>query len=65
MRSKCPSGVTLSLDTNDTERDRLIFRLHDPQTLYKHLTQSEVMVREGASFSGAAAPEGESTGIKF
>ncbi|MFC5584211.1 DUF6636 domain-containing protein [Nitratireductor kimnyeongensis] len=65
MRSKCPSGVTLTLDANDTERDRLIFRLHDPQTLYKHLIQSEVMIQEGASFGGEAAAEGEKTGIKF
>ncbi|WP_025030974.1 DUF6636 domain-containing protein [Nitratireductor aquibiodomus] len=65
MRSKCPSGVTLTLDANDTERDRLIFRLHDPQTLYKHLVQSEVMIQDGASFGGEAAAEGENTGIKF
>ncbi len=65
LRSKCGPGVTLTLDTNDTERDRLIFRLHDPQTLYKHLTQSETMIQEGAGFGGEAAAEGEKTGIKF
>ena len=65
MRSKCGPGLTLTIDTGDSERDRLIFRLHDPKTAHKHLMQSEIMIREGAGFGGEAAIEGEKTGIKF
>jgi len=65
-RSKCGPGVTVTFETRENrDWDRLIFRLHDAKTLFKHITQSEAMVREGASFAGETATEGETTGIKF
>lgn len=65
-KSKCGPGVTVTFDTRENrDWDRLIFRLHDAKTLFKHITQSEIMIQQGAGFSGEAAAEGEKTGIKF
>ncbi len=64
--SKCGHGVTVTFDTRENRNwDRLVFRLHDAQTLFKHITQSEILIQEGASFGKEPATDGEKTEIKF